>query len=163
VTGGFLIGIVGVWQGTGHKVSSTVYWGIALIALFIAFFWAWDEERKVKEIAETALEQERKAKESALKESPSKGPSLSQEAWLTLYREKQKLEDELESLAMPEPPPSLRDVPINEIGLGHLRYMTHLEDYQVRKKDRRMERIKKELALIEERLKTAPQHPDLRA
>jgi len=162
VTGGSFIGAIGVWQATGHHVPASLYWGIALFALFVAFFKAWDEERKAREIAETALEQEQEAKQSASQESPQQGALRSQEAWLDLYREKQKLEDELESLAMPEPPPSLKDVPINEIGgLGHLRYMTHLEDYQLRRKDRKMTRIKKELELIEERLKIAPKHSDL--
>ncbi|MGA8145652.1 MAG: hypothetical protein WB987_17335 [Candidatus Acidiferrales bacterium] len=46
VTSGVLIGLVGVWQGTNHRVAPAVYWCIALIALFIAFYRAWLDERR---------------------------------------------------------------------------------------------------------------------
>jgi len=49
VTSGVFIGLVGVWQGTNHRVPPAVYWGIALIAMFIAFYRAWlDEHRASK-------------------------------------------------------------------------------------------------------------------
>ncbi len=49
VTGGFVIGLIGIWQGTGHAVRPGVYWAVALLALFAAFFAAWSEEHKAKE------------------------------------------------------------------------------------------------------------------
>lgn len=44
VTGGALIGLLGIWQGTGHSVPAWVYSAIALIALFAAFYKAWKEK-----------------------------------------------------------------------------------------------------------------------
>lgn len=44
VTGGTLIGLLGIWQSTGHFVGIWVYWGIAIGALLMASFKAWDEQ-----------------------------------------------------------------------------------------------------------------------
>jgi|ERR1039458_4482780 hypothetical protein len=84
------------------------------------------------------------------------GAQVSEENWLALYREKQQLEDELESLELPEPESSWKDRPImtaGEIASGPLRRMTYSERYEDEKRDRRIQRIKKELAFIDERLK----------
>jgi hypothetical protein len=51
VTGGVAIGVLGIWQGTGHSVPRSVYWCLGLIALFISCFRAWLAERKAKDKA----------------------------------------------------------------------------------------------------------------
>jgi hypothetical protein len=45
VSGGAIIGFLGIWQGTGHPVSPTVYWIVAIVGIFIACYLAWNEER----------------------------------------------------------------------------------------------------------------------
>jgi len=142
VTGGFFIGVIGTWQATGHNVPPAVYWGIALIALFIAFFKAWVDERKAKEFALGQAHGQQ-----------------GQETWLSLYKEKERLENELESLELPEPPPSLKDVSINAPLLSGVRYVTYSESYKSEKRERRIKRIKEELEFITDRLNTVPQIP----
>jgi hypothetical protein len=44
VTGGVLIGALGTWQSTGHTVKPWVYWLVAIVALFVAFFRAWKDK-----------------------------------------------------------------------------------------------------------------------
>lgn len=51
VSGGAIIGFLGVWQGVGHRVSPTVYWIIAIVGIFVACYLAWNEERAAKEKA----------------------------------------------------------------------------------------------------------------
>src|SRR5579863_3373714 len=65
---------------------------------------------------------------------------------VNLYAEKHRLEDELEALELPEPPPSLKDVPadsIASIAMMHspIRPMTNQELYDSRKKDRKIKRL----------------------
>jgi hypothetical protein len=55
VTSGAIIGVIGIWQATGHPVPPSVYWSIAGIGLFIAFYLAWRKEHIAKELA-TAVE-----------------------------------------------------------------------------------------------------------
>jgi len=49
VSGGAIIGFLGIWQGTGHPVSPTVYWIVAIVGIFVACYLAWNEERVAKE------------------------------------------------------------------------------------------------------------------
>ncbi|HKV93107.1 MAG TPA: hypothetical protein VJW20_11230 [Candidatus Angelobacter sp.] len=42
VTGGITIGLLGVWQQTGHHVWTFSYWVVAVIAFFVACFKAWN-------------------------------------------------------------------------------------------------------------------------
>jgi len=51
VSGGAIIGFLGIWQGTGHQVSPTVYWIVAIVGIFVACYLAWNEERVAKEKA----------------------------------------------------------------------------------------------------------------
>lgn len=51
VTGGALIGILGIWQGVGHSVKPWVYWTIGAVGLAIAFFFSWLDEHKALQIA----------------------------------------------------------------------------------------------------------------
>ena len=44
VTGGVFIGIVGTWQATGHPVKAWIYWTIAILALLISAFRAWNDQ-----------------------------------------------------------------------------------------------------------------------
>ena len=46
VTGGVLIGVLGLWQNTGHSVPPTLYWAIALSALLLAGYKAWNDKAK---------------------------------------------------------------------------------------------------------------------
>lgn len=80
VTGGIAIGMLGIWQGTGHHVSSSVYWGVALVGLFFAFYRAWLDEHNAKE---------------ALLHGVSGGRTSE---WIQLSQEKRHLQDELGTL-----------------------------------------------------------------
>jgi hypothetical protein len=51
VSGGAIIGFLGIWQGIGHPVSPTVYWIVAIAGIFVACYLAWNEERAAKEKA----------------------------------------------------------------------------------------------------------------
>jgi hypothetical protein len=51
VTGGTFIGLLATWQGTGHHVLPSVYWAVATVGLFVAFFRAWKDENREKESA----------------------------------------------------------------------------------------------------------------
>jgi hypothetical protein len=44
VTGGFLIGLVTIYQSTSHPVAPWIYWSIGLGAVFVACFEAWNEQ-----------------------------------------------------------------------------------------------------------------------
>lgn len=41
VTGGVVIGLLSIWQNTGHVVGHWVYWLVAVIGLVIAFYRTW--------------------------------------------------------------------------------------------------------------------------
>jgi hypothetical protein len=51
VSGGAIIGFLGIWQGTGHPVSPTVYWIVAIVGIFVACYLAWNELGVAKEKA----------------------------------------------------------------------------------------------------------------
>jgi hypothetical protein len=51
VSGGAIIGSLGIWQGIGHPVSPTVYWIVAIGGIFVACYLAWNEERVARENA----------------------------------------------------------------------------------------------------------------
>lgn len=51
VSGGAIIGLLGIWQGTGHRVPPTIFWIIAIVGIFVACYLAWNEEREAKEKA----------------------------------------------------------------------------------------------------------------
>lgn len=130
------MGVVGTWQATGHSVPHSLYWVIALTALFVAFFKAWNDERKAKEAAIARLGEEQG------KQEQSQG--ISDEHWLELSRQKMKLEDELETL---EHPPG---------GVGSaIRFMTPSEMFDSIMRSRKTKRIKEHLELINERLLAA--------
>ena len=139
VTGGSIIGVLSIFQGTGHTVRPWVYWVVGIVALFIACFKAWLEERK--------------AKEQALASMGAQG--LFNDAWLALYNEKKSLENELDSLELPEPASDLKNLPIGT--MPAVRFMTHFERYQSERRARRVRRIRDELKTLEERLKSVPQ------
>ena len=44
VTGGVIIGALGIWQSTEHIVKPWVYWIVAIAAAFIACFKAWEDQ-----------------------------------------------------------------------------------------------------------------------
>jgi len=41
VTGGFTIGLLSIWQGTGHTTKPWAYWAVAIVGLGAACFRAW--------------------------------------------------------------------------------------------------------------------------
>jgi hypothetical protein len=142
VTGGCFIGVISLWQSTGHYVRPGVYWSIAIIALFVACYKAWAEERKAKELAQQQLHIQQE-------------PRLYQEYWLNLCKEKAQLEEELDSLELPEPSPSLKDSPIDVLpSWEQARLMTNSEYRESQKRDRRINRIKDKLRLLDDRLNT---------
>jgi hypothetical protein len=80
VTGGFAIGVLGIWQGTGHQVRPWVYWIVAIIGLFLAFFKAWNDQVNEKEQALTKVNEIRKefeASEARLQEVLNAKPKIS--------------------------------------------------------------------------------------
>lgn len=79
VTGGSIIGLLAIWQGTGHHVPPYIFWFVAIIALFAAFFKAWKAELD--------------AKEAAISQRVAIVRSTT---WQQLRVEKKQLEDELE-------------------------------------------------------------------
>jgi hypothetical protein len=44
LTSGVLIGVLGIWQSTGHTVPAAVYWTIAIVGFLIAAYKAWEVE-----------------------------------------------------------------------------------------------------------------------
>ena len=55
VTGGFAIGVLGIWQGTGHPVRPWVYWIVAIVGFFVASFKAWNDQVNETEKALTKI------------------------------------------------------------------------------------------------------------
>lgn len=43
VTGGFLVGVLGIWQATGHSVSPWIYWTIAIGSFIVSAYRVWLE------------------------------------------------------------------------------------------------------------------------
>ena len=72
-TGGVLIGLVSIWQMTGHGVSPLVGWAIGGLAVLGACFKAWNEQLERAE----ALIQER-TKEDDLIDLPPPPPQIAQ-------------------------------------------------------------------------------------
>lgn len=57
VPAGVLIGILGIWQSTGHKVPPSVYWAIAVLGLVPAAYRAWrDEHQQLEEARQKEAE-----------------------------------------------------------------------------------------------------------
>jgi len=144
VTGGVVIGLMSIWQGTGHSIPPTVYWLVAMIALFVACFKAWEAERKAKEAAIT-----------------QKAPSRLQETfptkqWTALYAEKKRLEDaldaELEILQGLEPKLISGMQPDDPYAF----YMSESQENEYQKVSRRIERIKEELETVKQKWKAEP-------
>jgi hypothetical protein len=46
VTSGVLIGVIGIWQATGHYVPHSAYWFVASLGLLRAFYRTWLGERE---------------------------------------------------------------------------------------------------------------------
>jgi hypothetical protein len=56
VTGGVIIGVIGIWQNTGHPVPVWAYWLVAIVAFFIGSFNAWSEQVEHAEILQKELD-----------------------------------------------------------------------------------------------------------
>lgn len=46
VTGGIVIGLLSLWQNTGHGVPPGVYWAVAVVGLLTAFYRTWLDQYK---------------------------------------------------------------------------------------------------------------------
>jgi hypothetical protein len=46
VTSGIVIGLLSLWQNTGHGVPHSVYWSVAVIGLLTAFYRTWLDQYK---------------------------------------------------------------------------------------------------------------------
>lgn len=69
VTGGVLIGVVSLWQNTGHLVPHYVSWSIAVIGLVIAFYRTWREEnQKVASLTAALVEKAKEQSHETLKQ-----------------------------------------------------------------------------------------------
>lgn len=123
VTGGIVIGVLGIWQNTGHSINSGVYWGVAIVGLFIAFYKAWLDEHI--------------AKESLLHASHGNTSD-----WIQLSAEKRRLQDELDPLQAKIPFLNLLSVGKFNLGLDESDLMRA-----------KIERLKRAIAEIDERMK----------
>jgi hypothetical protein len=147
MTGGIIIGALDLWQNTGHSVPPFLYWSVAIVALFVAFFRAWRDEHQ--------------AKEGVLQKAgpPSRLDRQAISAWLELHNEKKRLQEELElsieSLESLEPEPN-PDILPDDPGYWPV---TWPGDREYRKVSRKIDRLREDLGLIKEKLKTAPKIP----
>jgi hypothetical protein len=57
VTSGAGIGVLGIWQSTGHFVPHWVYWSVGCIGLVVAFYKTWPDEHKIVQTLTTQLGQ----------------------------------------------------------------------------------------------------------
>jgi hypothetical protein len=80
VTGGVLIGIVSLWQNTGHVVPHYVSWSIAVIGLVIAFYRTWREENQKVANLTDALAQSVKDREAEHQQVASLPAALGEKA-----------------------------------------------------------------------------------
>ena len=144
VTGGVVIGLMSIWQGTGHNIPPTVYWIVAMVALFVACFKAWEAERKAKEAALSHT--------SSMRE-PEPFPTA---RWQALYNEKKRLEDQLDAeferlqLLAPTPISGMQPDDPNAF------YMSESQENEYWKVSTRIDRIKEELEIIKGKLKAEP-------
>jgi hypothetical protein len=127
VTGGFAIGVLGIWQGTGHPVRPWVYWIVAIVGLLVAFFKAWNDQVNEKEKALTRTEEIQRELEA----SPNAA-----DPGLALLRERQKLEAELQPL-----------LEIEESGFKVIPTMKVGKDESDYRKER-IERLRRDIAVI---------------
>lgn len=56
VTGGVLIGALGVWQGTDHHVPPSIYWIVAVLGLITASYRAWAVEQDAKDARQNEID-----------------------------------------------------------------------------------------------------------
>jgi hypothetical protein len=52
LTGGFVIGLLGSWQLTGHSIPPKVGWGIIMGAIVLASFQVWNREADITDLAQ---------------------------------------------------------------------------------------------------------------
>lgn len=142
VTGGLIIGILSIWQGTGHPVPHSVYWVIAVISLFVAFFKAWRDERS--------------AKEAILSQVQPAPAIISQPKieWRELYDEKKRLEKKLETeIRRLEPlqPRLMNGMMPDDPNAFYLP-----DEAEYSRVCRKIDRIKEEIEIIKGKLRDAP-------
>jgi hypothetical protein len=167
-----LLDWVGLWKGLAAAMTAIGVWFVAwlrhlagveqfvlALGVFAFVLIAINGALAVRDrfkMSKLPVPESAKSGSEEIEPQPIVEKPVPEEKWLALYREKQQLEDELESLELPEPEGSWNDRPIRtagEIASGPLRRMTYSESYEYEKRDRRIQRIKKELAFIDKRLK----------
>jgi hypothetical protein len=47
VTSGSIIGVLSIWQGTGHSVRAWIYWLVAILGFTIACFQTWNKQQHI--------------------------------------------------------------------------------------------------------------------
>ena len=148
VTGGVVIALMTVWQGTGHKIPPALYWVIAAAALFVACFKAWEEERSAKE---SALRQIASAQSQA-------NSTQTENLWQQLFAQKKRLEEELEVELdrLQTLQPTLTS------GMGPddpnaFYFTSEWQENEYWKVNRKIDRIREDLEIIKEKLRSAPQ------
>jgi hypothetical protein len=99
VSGGAIIAFLSVWQGTGHAIPPVVYGVVAIVAVFVACYRAWNEERVAKEkaIAEkTAAEEQHRKDVQSLVATAEEKHRQALESALSLVEQRHR--DELATL-----------------------------------------------------------------
>lgn len=144
MTSGFFIAIATLWQGSGHKFLPFVWWLIAAIALFSAFFKAWEAEHDAKEDALRRL-------------APTPSTvSPSTMTWQELYDKKKQLEKELDAqldaIELLEPQRLRNGMQPDD---PYAWYTVEPDATEYGKRSRRIDRIKEELEIIKEKLRGA--------
>jgi hypothetical protein len=71
VTGGFFIGIVGMWALTGHVIPPKVGWAVCIGGIIVAAFQVWNRQVTAKEGAQHELEEEKRNHQKAIDEANS--------------------------------------------------------------------------------------------
>ncbi len=57
VTGGFFIGLIGIWGLTGHPLKTWVGWVVGIVGLLVACFEVWNKQINITEALRTELQQ----------------------------------------------------------------------------------------------------------
>jgi hypothetical protein len=87
VTGGFVIGFLAVWQGTGHNIKLWISIDIAIIAILIATFRAWDDQVNTIELAAKERNQQNHKKSiEAVEVVYSRIVDIEQHSWKFIFQ-----------------------------------------------------------------------------
>jgi len=106
VTGGWVIGIVGIWGLTGHPIAPIVGWAIGIGGIIIAAFQVWNRQVSTNEQLQADLELEKlKQDMPEVLLSVSSGLRFGEDPWefrLDNPSEKDAFNVKIEDIAFPE-------------------------------------------------------------